>query len=86
MADMSAADRRQAMSQGDAIKNASGKPSFPIENKADLADAIRAVGRVKPDTDAARARVRRFIIARAKALGASDAIPATWNSDGSLKG
>jgi hypothetical protein len=58
---------------------------FNIANRSDLDKAIRAVGRVTPDTDEARAKVRRFIIKRARALNAADAIPPTWNADGSLK-
>lgn len=76
MSDISAAARREAASHGDAM--AGGR--FPIRNKTDLANAIRAVGRA-PASD--RPAVRRFIISRAKALGAS--YPSTWNDDGSLK-
>jgi hypothetical protein len=57
---------------------------FPIRNKAELLDAIRAVGRAKGG-DAGRRAVRRFIIKRARALGLMDLIPSTWNSDGTLK-
>jgi len=52
--------------------------SFPIENKKDLENAIRAIGRAK-DPEAAR----KHIIARAKDLGATDMLPADW--DGSTK-
>jgi hypothetical protein len=58
---------------------------FPIANRADLENAIRAVGRVQPDTDAARSMVRRFIMRRAREIGATDLIPDTWNADGSLR-
>lgn len=58
---------------------------FPIRNAADLAKAIKAVGRAKGG-EAGRKAVRRFIIARAKALGLSSQIPANWAADGSLKG
>lgn len=48
---------------------------FPINNKQDLLNAIRAVGRAKnPDA------VKRFIIKRAKALGLSNLIPSSWTS------
>jgi len=47
--------------------------SFPIENKGDLGNAIRAIGRAK-DPGAARAH----IIRRAKALGCSDMLPENW--------
>lgn len=75
MADLSQAARDKAASNRQAM--AGGR--FPIRNKTDLANAIRAVGRAKGDRDA----VRRFIIKRAKALGAS--YPDSWNADGSLK-
>jgi hypothetical protein len=59
---------------------------FPIRNRSDLSNAIRAVGRVRPNTPAARAAVRRFIIRRARALDATEMIPESWASDGTLKG
>jgi|HubBroStandDraft_6_1064221.scaffolds.fasta_scaffold18361_4 hypothetical protein len=85
MAAPDAATMRKLQSQGKAIPNASGDPSFPIRNSDDLANAIKAVGLVKPATDAARAKVRVYLIARAKALGLSSQIPDSWNADGSLK-
>lgn len=80
MADMPVAARKKAAAAGQAM--AGGR--FPIKTRGDLANAIRAVGRVQPPTEEARAKVRRFIIRRAEALGASDAIPDTWKADGSL--
>jgi hypothetical protein len=59
--------------------------SFPIPNVASLEDAIRAVGRARPNTEEHRAKVRRHIIKRARALNATNRIPDNWNSDGSLK-
>jgi hypothetical protein len=47
--------------------------SFPIRNRSDLADAIRLAGHAKD-----KAAARRHIIKRARALGAYDAIPASW--------
>lgn len=85
MATPDAATMKKLQAQGKAIPNASGDPSFPITNGADLAKAIKAVGRVKPNTDAARAKVRKYIASRAKALGLSSQIPDSWNSDGTLK-
>lgn len=76
MSNISTAARKRAASEGDALPGG----RFPIRNKADLANAIRAVGRAKPSD---RNMVRRFIIRRAKALGAP--YPDTWNPDGSLK-
>jgi hypothetical protein len=85
MAAPDAATMRKLQAQGKAIPNASGDPSFPIRNADDLAKAIKAVGRVQPATDAARAKVRKYVMARAKSLGLSSQIPDSWNADGSLK-
>lgn len=85
MATPDAATMKKLQAQGKAIPNASGDPSFPVRNGADLAKAIKAVGRVKPNTEAARSKVRRYLIQRAKALGLSSQIPDNWASDGSLK-
>lgn len=62
-----------------------GSPRYPIRNAGDLDNAIKAVGRVRPNTDAARQKVRKYILARAKALGLTSRIPDTWAADGSLK-
>lgn len=81
MADFTAQQRRDMAEAGTAMMGG----RFPIANRADLENAIRAVGRVQPDTDEARSMVRRFIIRRARELGLSDVIPDTWNADGSLR-
>ncbi|MFC4006632.1 hypothetical protein ACFOY2_05330 [Nonomuraea purpurea] len=81
MADMSTADREKAAKQGQAMSGG----RFPIRNRQDLQNAIRAVGRVRPNTDEARALVRRHIIKRAKALDLAPLIPEDWAVDGSLK-
>ncbi|MFG7180676.1 hypothetical protein ACGYQ5_14205 [Burkholderia pseudomallei] len=57
------ADKGKAMPDG----------SFPIENKSDLENAIKAYGRAK-DKEAAK----KHIMARAKALGAEDMLPENW--------
>jgi hypothetical protein len=85
MATPDAATMRRLQSQGKAVPNAKGTPSFPIRNAADLDKAIQAVGRVKPNTEEARSRVRRYIASRAKALGLSSRIPDSWAADGTLK-
>lgn len=54
--------------------------SYPVANKADLQNAIHAVGRSGDSHNA----VRKYLIGRAKALGASDMIPGDWNADGSM--
>lgn len=81
MAEFSAEERRQLAKKGAAMKDG----SFPVRNKADLQNAIRAVGRARPNTKEERRKVRRHIIRRARAIGASGMIPDTWNNDGSLK-
>ncbi|MPZ27535.1 MAG: hypothetical protein GEV12_14280 [Micromonosporaceae bacterium] len=87
MADPSAEERRRLASQGRALPGRDGGPGrFPIRNRDDLDRAIQAVGRVRPNTEQARAKVRRFIIRRARELGLASMIPDSWASDGSLKG
>lgn len=77
----SAEDKRKMVSQGRAILNENGEPSYPIGDAEDLDNAIHAVGRGSGDHNA----IRRHIIRSAKRLGASDKIPANWGRDGSLK-
>lgn len=48
--------------------------SFPIRNRSDLSNAIQSVARAS-DPEAAK----RWIIKRARALKAVDALPASWN-------
>lgn len=78
MADLNAAARQKAAASGAALPGG----RFPIRNRTDLENAIRAVGRAKGD----HSLVRRFIIRRAKALGLSNLIPDNWSADGSSKG
>lgn len=87
MAQPRAKEMRQLVQQGKAMPapGQSRPGRFQIRNRAELSDAIKAVGRVQPPTEEARSKVRRFIAKRAKALGASDAIPDSWAADGSLK-
>lgn len=84
MADLDTATRKRLAQQGKALPDDDGG-RFPIRNRDDLANAVRAVGRVRPNTEEARAKVRRFIIKRARQLNAESMIPDSWNSDGSLK-
>jgi hypothetical protein len=53
--------------------------SFPIEDGADLDNAIQSVGRAK-DPEAAR----RHIIKQAKRLKLEDRVPDSWNADGTV--
>ena len=77
------ADQLKAMlAKGQAMKNASGDPSYPIADEEDLHNAIHAVGRGGGSHDA----IRQHIIKRAKALGLSSAIPDNWNASGDNSG
>ena len=86
MADYGADPLRQLVKQGKAMPapGQSRPGRFPIKNRDDLQNAIRAVGRVSGDEDERR-KVRRFIIRRARELNLSQLIPDTWAADGSLK-
>lgn len=64
------ADKRDALvKKGQAM----GGGGFPIENKGDLANAIKAFGRA-----ANKAAAKAHIVKRAKALGATDMLPDGW--------
>jgi hypothetical protein len=76
-ADLSAAGRKKAAASGAAMSDG----SYPINTKADLRKAIKAVGRGGADHD----KIRAHIVKRAKALGLEGLVPNDWNSDGSLK-
>jgi phage head maturation protease len=63
---------RQAMTEsGEALPDG----SFPIKDRADLANAIDEIGRAKD-----RAQAKAHVIARAAALGATDMLPPHWQS------
>jgi len=64
------ADQRKALSASGA---AMADGSFPIENASDLANAVQAYGR-SPDH-----ATKAHIVKRAKALGATDKLPADWS-------
>ena len=77
---------RDLVKQGKAMPAPGDRPGrYNIENRQDLQNAILAVGRVRPNTDEARAQVRRFIMKRAAQMNLPSLIPANWNADGSLK-
>ena len=67
--------------KGHAFKNPDGHFSFPVDDAEDLDNSIKAVGRSGASHDA----VRRYLMARARAMGLSSRIPDNWASDGSLK-
>ncbi len=65
----SADERRRLAKRGEAMEDG----AFPIRNKADLGNAIQAVGRA-----ADPAKAKAWIKRRAKALGAEDMLPDEW--------
>lgn len=87
MADRNADAMRRLINKGKAMPApGQDRPGrFPIANRQDLLNAVKAVGRVQPHTDEARAAVRRFILKRASELNLSSLIPPSWAADGSLK-
>lgn len=70
-AEFSAEERRQLADEGKAKPDG----SYPIRNRSDLMNAIRAWGR-----GGATASDKEWIIRRARALGATDALPDNWTS------
>lgn len=71
-------DERAAMAKdGRALKDG----SFPIDNKTDLENAVKAHGR-----SSNKAVAKRHIIKRAKALKATDLLPADWSGSTKDKG
>lgn len=79
MAEFTVAQRKQLAKAGEAMPDG----SYPIRNSADLSNAIQSVGRAGSPED--QAKVRRFIIKRARALDLTSKIPQNWNSDGTTK-
>lgn len=72
---MSEKTRSKLAEEGKALPDG----SYPIRNVEDLKNAIQAYGRAKPSK---RAKVRRHIMKRAKALGKSGLVPENWKSAG----
>jgi hypothetical protein len=72
----SAEQLKAMLAAGEAIKNANGEPSYPIGDRADLENAIRALGR----GSAPHADIKAYIVKRATALKATDLLPADWRS------
>lgn len=87
MARPDAKQMRQLVQKGQAMPapGQSRPGRFQIRNQSELQDAIKAIGRVQPATDEARAKVRRFVMKRARALNLANLIPDTWDSSGNLK-
>jgi len=69
-------DKRQELAaKGKAMPDG----SYPVENEADLHNAIQSYGRAKNPK-----AVKAHIITQAKALGAEDALPESWKAAPSL--
>ena len=64
-------ERAKLAKKGEALPDG----SFPIRNKQDLKNAIKAYGRASMKD---RPEVRKHIIKRAKDLGATDLVPEVW--------
>jgi hypothetical protein len=62
-------ERKKLADSGEAMKDG----SYPIQSKADLANAIKAFGRAKN-----KKAVKAHIQTRAKSLNAEDALPDSW--------
>lgn len=71
--DFSQEQRDRLANQGHAMPDG----GYPIRNKQDLARAILAFGRAKDP-----AAVKRWIIKRARELGAVDMLPSVWHVRG----
>jgi hypothetical protein len=56
--------------------------SYPIRNVEDLKNAIQSYGRAKKSN---RAKVRRHIMKRARALGKSDLVPEQWKAASAIE-
>ncbi|NTG73294.1 hypothetical protein G6M02_08125 [Agrobacterium rhizogenes] len=67
--DVSTEERENDAKDGHALPDG----SFPIDSVSDLENAVQAYGRAKN-----KARAKRHIIRRAKALGATDKLPDGW--------
>lgn len=75
----SAQQMQDMMKKGHAMPNEKDDPSYPIEDKEDLGNAIKAVGRGGADSS----KIKAHIMKRAKALDAEDMIPKDWGSGSS---
>jgi hypothetical protein len=69
-------ERKEMASKGEAMPDG----AYPIGTRDELSKAIKAVGR----GNAPGSSIRRHIMKRARALGATDLIPDTWTSGGQL--
>lgn len=77
MAGPDTSTRKRLVKQGKAMPDGGTGSGgrFPIRNETDLRKAIKAIGRAKPED---QAKIKRFIMARARALKLANLIPDTW--------
>jgi hypothetical protein len=77
--------RKNLAKQGKAIPDPKGSGGrFPIRNEEEARKAIQSVGRASGGEEG-RAKVRRFIMRRLRALDLMTLKPDNWNPDGTLK-
>lgn len=79
LADISQNVREKLAKEGKALPDG----SYPIRNAKDLKNAIKAYGRSNP---ADRAKVRKHITKRARALGRAELVPDEWKSASTIDG
>jgi len=72
--DFSPAKREQLAKEKHALPDG----SFPIENTADLRRAVHAYGRAE---ESKKAKVRRHVVRRARALGKESMVPKDWTEN-----
>jgi hypothetical protein len=70
-------ERMEMMHKGEAMPP---DGAYPIGTRDELSKAIKAVGR----GNAPGSTIRRHIMKRARAMGATDMIPESWTSGGQL--
>jgi HK97 family phage prohead protease len=73
---LTAAERRWLAEHGMAMADG----SYPIRHRTDLSKAISSIGRAGPKGSARYNAVKAWIMRRARALGATDALPDDWRS------
>ncbi len=71
----SQAEKDALARKGLAFRNPDGHGSFPCVDRADVDNAVKAIGRAPASL---RPAIRRFIAGRARALKATALIPASW--------
>ena len=73
----------QLGAKGEAFKHDDGSAGFPVADREDLENAIKAVGRKNADD---RPAIRRWIRQRAVTMRLLTLIPASWSRHGTVSG